>query len=623
MNTVVAPTAGKRHPSGEEFDQLLISLARQAGDHTFDAEATLIVEPGAYNPIHTRMWTGERHPYRESLEYALALLETGQVGLAEEVLLRVVADQDVDETSPTYGIWSYFAEEPLEQMVPPDWNWADFLGISLALVLLRHEDVLRPAVAAAVREALRHASESIRRRNVSMAYTNIAAKGSFVTLTAGILLQDDELFSYARERVRRLRDQIRTDGSFAEYNSPGYWAITTEAITLITQYVDDPQVHADAREILTELWSHLIQRWWSPGAQLSGPMARAYRDNQGENAPVMALLAKAAGLATPFDPPPLPTCAPYAGGLGLVVPAIVQVEVPLWVTQGLLNGSLGTVRERFSVTAWPSEVPAAVVGTTWRGQTATLGSANCGDFWLQRRPLLGYWREPGDRLWQDVHVLRLRGLKNGRDFASAQFHSVQDEGDVAWIAGWCSPGGDEHIILNPIEDGQAIPVDSLQVRLDLVGAQRLAIYVNGAEVTADEVPLGFGDLITAEVNGFSLAVRIKAAAFGDHTPRLRLVRTEDGWHVVCDMIGDQTHVVLRDVHRAYVCGTVSVSGTARNANGVMSTVSFDGESVSLTWPSRTGKRLLVAAPLGVVTHERHLQLHRSDIDGRSLADVHA
>ncbi|QOR70882.1 hypothetical protein IM660_00745 [Ruania alkalisoli] len=620
MTSITAPEVGKRHPTVAEFDAMLIGLGRRAGDHAFDPEVGLIVEPSAYNPIHTRMWTGQRHPYRESMEYALALLETGQVPLAEQILLQVIADQDVDPESATYGIWSYFQEEPLSEMVPPDWNWADFLGISLALVLLRHSAALSEGVVSAVRASLRHAATSIRRRNVSMAYTNIAAKGSFVTLAAGMLLDDDEMASYARDRVRRLRDQIRTDGSFAEYNSPGYWAITTEAVTLITQYIQDEQAREDAREILNELWSHLVQRWWTPGGQLSGPMARAYRDNQGENASVLALLAKATGMRAPFDPPPLPIQAPHRGGLGLVVPSIVEIDVPLWVRHGLLHSTLGTLREQFSVTAWPSEVPAAVVGTTWRGQTATVGSANTGDFWLQRRPLLGYWCEPEDRIWEDVHVLRLRALKNGRDFASGQFHSVQDEGDVAWIAGFCTPGGDEHIILNPIEEGTAIPVETLQVRLDLAGATNLRMHINDRVIEDVESEVMAGDLITAEVSGFSLAVRIRAAVFGDHEPRIRLVRTDDGWQLVCDLIDEPGELVLRDVGRAYVCGTVSVSGTPHGANGVISEVRTDDGAVSLTWPSRTGKRLLVAAPSAVTTHERHLELHRSTIDGVSLAD---
>lgn len=34
----------------------------------------------------------------------------------------------------TIGIWAWTYEEPLSQMCPPDWNWADFIGVSLELV---------------------------------------------------------------------------------------------------------------------------------------------------------------------------------------------------------------------------------------------------------------------------------------------------------------------------------------------------------------------------------------------------------------------------------------------------------------------------------------------------------
>ncbi|GAA3120926.1 hypothetical protein JOF29_006570 [Kribbella aluminosa] len=89
------------------------------------------------------------------------------------------------------------------------------IGRELAFVLFRHEARLsdaartaaRTAVRTAVRTALGHAARSIIRRNVAMSYTNIAAKGTFVTLAAGQLLKDAELTEYAVRRVGRLREQ--------------------------------------------------------------------------------------------------------------------------------------------------------------------------------------------------------------------------------------------------------------------------------------------------------------------------------------------------------------------------------------------------------------------------------
>jgi len=85
--------------------------------------------------------------------FGLTLLELTATGDAEvdgelrtaraaRVLAAVLDLQDTDPPSDTYGIWSYWTEESLTEMTPPDWNWAEFLGELVALILLRHESRL-------------------------------------------------------------------------------------------------------------------------------------------------------------------------------------------------------------------------------------------------------------------------------------------------------------------------------------------------------------------------------------------------------------------------------------------------------------------------------------------------
>src|SRR5690606_4772087 len=116
------------------------------------------------------------------------LLQAGgqeRVDRAATVIRAVVALQDTDPLNPTYGIWPWLLEEPLEQMDRPDWNWADFLGARLATILADHAAALPADVADAARVALGHAAWSIFRRNVHLDYTNIAIMGAGVTAAAG------------------------------------------------------------------------------------------------------------------------------------------------------------------------------------------------------------------------------------------------------------------------------------------------------------------------------------------------------------------------------------------------------------------------------------------------------
>ena len=142
---------------------------------------------------HTRLRDGRVHATRDSADYALLLLEEGSdasLNRARKVLGRVLGLQVVQPQSPWYGIWGYYLEEPADRMAPADWNWADFIGGTLLVIELRHGARLGAELRARLGEAVRHAAYSIERRNVSMDYTNIAIKGTFVTQGAAELLGD-------------------------------------------------------------------------------------------------------------------------------------------------------------------------------------------------------------------------------------------------------------------------------------------------------------------------------------------------------------------------------------------------------------------------------------------------
>ncbi|WP_161606394.1 hypothetical protein [Microlunatus speluncae] len=594
----------------DSLDERLLQLSRTAGDRAFDPVAGLIGEPAAYNPIHTRVWTGTRHPYRESNLYALTLLETGEIARAEAVLGPVLAAQDVDDASPTYGIWSYYAEEPLAAMAPPDWNWADFLGRDLAFILLRHADRLSPDCRTAIETALRHAARSIIRRNVAMSYTNIAAKGTFVTLAAGQLLDDQELTRYAVERVGRLSDQLRDAGSFAEYNSPGYWAITMEAITAIGHYVEEPAAVDGAGWIAEQLWRHLIQRWHRPTGQLSGPMARSYGDDLGTNTPVLALLAKATGQQPPFDAVPLDRPA-----LSLVVPAILEFAAPEAVLDALLDSPIGQIREQFShSTVAGRRHP--IQGTTWRTPRATLGTANTSEFWLQRRPLLGYWTGPDeaeqDRPWDRHRHVRLRFCKDDFDFSSAVFSSVQAGGHVLWAVGFISPGGDEHIGLHKIESGQPFSARSLKLIFEVADPDATVRAGSLLPTSPDAAP------VRIDAGVIRLELSVAAARFGPFRPRGLTRRTEQGVEATVELLpgGSERELIMNEITDGYLVGSFSMiesdAATGRTS-GIDLTV--DGDVLRAGWTTPDGNRLELSAPATIGTAEQHLARYRGAVDG--------
>jgi len=267
------------------WDRALLEGVLARWDKDYDANACLL--SGHRGPEYNYQ-SGLRnmvvHPTRESFEYALLLLESGEAPRREralKVLDRNLQLQETDPKSRWRGIWPYYLEEPLAKMPAVDLNWADFNGAHLLLTLFRHESKLPDELAGRTREAIRQAAYAIQRRHVTPYYTNIAVQGSFVTLAAAELLKDDALATYALDRIRGVAATVDESGSFAEYNSPTYLHVTLENLTRILAFVRNSEALGIAERMHERLWLHLAAHWHPPTRQLAGPMSRAYSNDIG------------------------------------------------------------------------------------------------------------------------------------------------------------------------------------------------------------------------------------------------------------------------------------------------------------------------------------------------------
>ncbi len=273
---VLCPAA-ELFSSQQQKDAFLKALSRQ--DQRYDPAEKMIRKPFSSPGYHTTLKGGYVHPTRDSLNYAVALLDSGRPGSlerAEQILRCVIALQDQDPKSRTYGIWSWFAEEPLDKMSPPDWNWADFLAAQLLQVAIDHMDRLPGDMQRQIRESIIHAGRAIKRRNVGPGYTNIAVMGAYVTLVAGELFNGKELADYGKARLKRFYDHTFANGSFSEYNSPTYSAVAINELSRMLRHVKD----AESRKLLRELnhfaWSHAARHFHAPSRQWAGPHSRCY-----------------------------------------------------------------------------------------------------------------------------------------------------------------------------------------------------------------------------------------------------------------------------------------------------------------------------------------------------------
>lgn len=389
------------------------SAASKSFADFYNPELSLIRVPFDGPGYHSKVPAGTVvHDIRSSFAYALDLVCSGTPDAgprAAAILGRLLPLQDANPVSPTYGLWSWLYEEPLSQMDPPDWNWADFCGFRLAQILYRSEGRLPAGLVTACRSALFHAAGSIYRRNMGPHYTNISIMGGLVTAMAGELLDEARLREYGEARLRQAVDHHRQQGGFNEYNSPTYTWVVLKDCEQALGCLRDPAARALASSLHRSAWEVLARHFHPATGQWAGPHSRAY------SAFLQPEIAE--GLEAR-------TGAPVRR-----YPGIARKEFSFQSNLGG-PGCPPDLSARFRTLPEPDYcfeetfikgAKHSTTGTTWMHEEACLGSVNQDHFWDQRRAVLGYWNDSAGT----PVALRLRFLKDGKEFCSAFVHNRQ------------------------------------------------------------------------------------------------------------------------------------------------------------------------------------------------------
>jgi hypothetical protein len=259
-----------------KFSPVLKTLLDE-NDRQYDADAQMLVADFRSPGYYTRIASGTAvHPTRESLIYALALLQrnaAGDTDRAVAIIRKVVGLQDTNSVSKTYGVWPWLLEEPLVEMESPDLNWADFCGSQIAHMLMEHPGKLPGAM----RKSLRHAVRAIRRRNVGPGYTNIAVLGGSVCVVAGELFDDAELLAYGRGRLQGVVRHVQRHGGFSEYNSPPYSKVIIGECERLLHLARDPASRKAAESLRRTCWQDIAASFHPATQQWAGPHSRTSR----------------------------------------------------------------------------------------------------------------------------------------------------------------------------------------------------------------------------------------------------------------------------------------------------------------------------------------------------------
>ncbi|MDU0201208.1 hypothetical protein ACYEXS_30880 [Paenibacillus sp. MAH-36] len=454
--------------------------------------------PGYHSTLKDVAFT---HPTLAACVYALGMLDSRQphhIERAEGILEQVISLQDQNPEHATFGIWSWFYEEPLERMAPPDWNWADFCGKRLVLAEQRHSDILSPGLREQMRHALYCACDAIIKRNVGPSYTNIAIMGAFVTLLTGEVYGEEKYLNYGLERLRLFSEYTKQLGTFQEYNSPTYTIVAIQELSSIHTATRVAEAKQLSSEMLDVAWGMVAEHFHVPSKQWSGPHSRAYHTMMTPE--VLSFLQIASRGELDFMPVDQLTYNLdwYGNDIGCpekYIPAFKRTETAEHV-QTISKDEAGDIVNQ---------------ATTYMEGPVSVGTFSKDVMWNQRRNLLAYVRN-GDA----STYIHLRLLNEGYDYSSGIYSSVQKGKDVLFGIGFCTNGGNTHIGLDPI-DG-AIESADLRVRFEIGGS----LHEVRAEAVSREA-----EAATVHVAEQTLQVKRIFAAFDGEQPSWELRQEQD------------------------------------------------------------------------------------------------
>ncbi len=548
-----------------------------------------------YN-YHTALRGGYVHKTRESLHYALLLLSSGRKRYrkrAFKIIDSVISLQDKDYTSETYGIWPYFYEENLNQMLNPDWNWADFCGKKLLQVIIEYEDKISDDLFKKMKQSILHAANSIIKRDVKPGYTNIAIMGIYVTILAGELFSEKEKFNYGYKKLKRFYNYTKFHGAFTEYNSPTYTIVALKELAIMLEHIDDKKCLNLIKELYNITWKSIAIHFHPSTGLWSGPHSRCYRTldkkhwpliQSATNGKIKLLSEKEVNEATALN--------------------LIKYKCP----ERFIDYFREIDCERYFREKYykGKKDERTKIATSYMVSEFTLGSFFQSDLWNQRRAVIAYWGN-----YNHQSYLHVRFLHDNYDYSSAVIHSVQNKGKILSIINFVTDGGDKHINLDKIEDGTIIAKD-LRLRLEL-GGNIKDISINNKWVSEQKISFNFDKL--------NLMINTPYCSFGDNDILYEV--SKEGEKIFIDIVlynGKDKKIKFKLLQEAVIMVAISLQKEKDERNISKIEVHKDQKQLTGIWNNQQ-QQLKISSVLKPQESENTYKKTRATINGTSIENI--
>jgi hypothetical protein len=264
-------------------NQALLRGALTEGQQRYDEQTGLIRYD---HPLGTG-----GHVAQESLEYAIALAETGgDVETIHRIVQSTLDAQDLDPKSATYGNWFWMSH--FEQVY--DANAVSFMVPNYWHLLARHRALLGEPLATRVLDALSPAGEALLAHRCQWAYSNIFIKNIACKIQIGHLLDDPRMRDLAFYDFTEWLSYTSRFGT-PEFNSPTYTAVQIRALEAMLEVpVRDKAFHEQVRRVLRLFYTDLFLHYHPRSGLFAGTKSR-HKELAGTRQMVHTLLYRQTG----------------------------------------------------------------------------------------------------------------------------------------------------------------------------------------------------------------------------------------------------------------------------------------------------------------------------------------
>lgn len=399
---------------------------------------------------HTRR-TGLVHETNLSAEYAAAVLYSGKkelFGRAKRIFLRLAQLQDTRPQSKTFGLWSYYMEEDLDNMRAPDFNFSDFIGKNFIYALKKHEKEFDINTLEIMKTALSNAMRCSIKRNVSPDYSNISMMSCMTIISAAEILGDEEMFNYGKKRLQKAYRYNKYNGAFSEYNSSTYTPLAIAELTRMLEFFNDDECIKMAEELHEMAWENLSLYYNNEVTELSPPQKRSYRDI--DNGEFRGFIYIATG-------------GRYGSADDVKHLSLPNLMLPIKCPEKLLDNFKKTdmflekTYYRKNDIRTPDEDTVIVRSLdspdlkayTYITPKYSFGAFDKSDLWNQRRTCMVVWNSGGK-----IRTFRLRCINGDYDFCSGVVSVDMQDNVMIGNIGFVNDHGDFHYILDKTKDGR-------------------------------------------------------------------------------------------------------------------------------------------------------------------------